>query len=80
LPGTDVCSSRLHGSGEFCVLVVVYAEKHKIKHRNTVLKSFIELPCYPYIHESRGTAVAQWVRCCATNRKVTGLIPAGVSG
>ena len=26
------------------------------------------------------TAVAQRLRCCATNRKVTGSIPAGVSG
>ena len=26
------------------------------------------------------TAVAQWLRCCATNRKVTGSISAGVSG
>ena len=26
----------------------------------------------------RGTAVAQWLRCCATNRKVAGSIPAGV--
>jgi len=25
-------------------------------------------------------AVAQWSRCCATNRKVAGSIPAGVSG
>jgi len=24
--------------------------------------------------------VAQWLGCCATNRKVAGLIPAGVSG
>jgi len=24
--------------------------------------------------------VAQWLRCCATNQKVTGLIPAVVSG
>jgi len=24
--------------------------------------------------------VAQWLRCCASNRKVAGLIPAGVSG
>ena len=29
---------------------------------------------------NNGTAVAQWLRCCATNRKVAGLIPAGVSG
>ena len=27
-----------------------------------------------------GTAVAQWLRCCATNRQVAGSIPAGVSG
>ena len=27
----------------------------------------------------RVTAVAQWLRCCATNRKVGGSIPAGVS-
>jgi len=26
-----------------------------------------------------GTAVAQWLRCCATIRKVAGSIPAGVS-
>ena len=26
----------------------------------------------------RGTAVAQWLRCCVTNRKVAGSIPAGV--
>ena len=31
-------------------------------------------------HYSWGTAVAQWLRCCATNRKVAGSIPAGVSG
>ena len=27
-----------------------------------------------------GTAVAQWLRCCATIRKVAGSIPAGVIG
>ena len=27
-----------------------------------------------------GTAVVQWLRCCATNRKVAGSITAGVSG
>ena len=29
---------------------------------------------------SMGTAVAQWLRCLTTNRKVAGSIPAGVSG
>ena len=28
----------------------------------------------------RGTAVAQWLRCCATNRKIAGSIPDGVIG
>jgi len=28
----------------------------------------------------QGTAVSQWLRCCATNRKVAGSIPAGVNG
>ena len=27
-----------------------------------------------------GTMVAQWLRCCATNRKVAGSIPDGVIG
>ena len=27
-----------------------------------------------------GTAVAHWLRCCATNRKVAGSIPDGVTG
>jgi hypothetical protein len=26
------------------------------------------------------TAVAQWLRCCVTNRKVAGFIPDGVTG
>jgi len=38
---------------------------------------FIVMFMYSYCY---GTAVAQWLRCCATNRKVAGSIPAGVSG
>ena len=33
---------------------------------------------YIYIHTHTGTAVAHWLRCCATNRKVAGSIPDGV--
>ena len=33
--------------------------------------------CFSFIW---GTAVAQWLRCCATNRKVAGSIPDGVIG
>jgi len=31
------------------------------------------------VHHRGGTAVVQWLRCCATNRKVVGSIPDGVS-
>jgi len=31
-------------------------------------------------NQKEDTAVAQWLRCCATNRKVAGSIPAGVTG
>jgi len=31
------------------------------------------------VFQYMGTAVAQWLRCCATNRKVSGSILAGVS-
>ena len=41
------------------------------------------LHCYlisMYFNIYVGTAVAQWLRCCATNQKVAGSIPACVSG
>ena len=35
---------------------------------------------FEIIHlSSRGVAVAEWLRCCATNRKVAGSIPTGVA-
>ena len=33
-----------------------------------------------FVTGDMGTAVAQWLRCCATNRKVAGSIPASVIG
>jgi len=39
--------------------------------------SLINYKIYSVIEE---TAVAQWLRCCATIRKFAGSIPAGVSG
>ena len=37
---------------------------------------------YKYVlpYSKWGTAVAQWLRCCATIRKVAGSIPDGVTG
>ena len=39
----------------------------------------VEVYLHYYIRY-KGTAVAQWLRCCATYRKAAGSIPAGVSG
>jgi len=33
-----------------------------------------------FIFQCGATAVAQWLRCCATNLKVAGSIPGGVIG
>ena len=43
------------------------------------MQLFLYILVYIYIY-ILGTAVAQWLRYCATNRKVAGSIPAGVSG
>jgi hypothetical protein len=57
-----------------------------IRHMNVVRLSALRtgrlyppgnIPC---THFCSGTAVAQWLRRCATNRKVAGSIPADVSG
>ena len=44
------------------------------------LVTYIYIYIYIYIYVCMGTAVAQWLRCCATNRKVAGSITAGVTG
>jgi len=45
--------------------------------RTSDLPYIIIIVCINYKY---GTAVAQWLRCCATNRKVAGSIPDGVIG
>ena len=40
----------------------------------------ISVQMFVHVHQYTGTAVAQWLRCCATNRKVAVSIPVGVSG
>ena len=47
--------------------------------QDQIQKSLCPVFCFS-IKIVLGTAVAQWLRCCATNRKVAGSIPAGVSG
>ena len=52
--------------------------KHTINY--TCYKCVVVMCIYIYIYIYMGTAVAQWLRCCATNRKVAGSIPASVRG
>jgi hypothetical protein len=43
-----------------------------------LITHFIAISAKPYVDEV--TAVAQWLRYCAANRKVAGSIPDGVIG
>ena len=43
------------------------------------LSSYTHTHIYIFIYIYRGTALAQWLRCCATNRKVAGSIPLSVN-
>ena len=70
--------SRAHGNFE---------EKNKVIESSVIITNYriIVNTYYNYIINAqynyyRGTAVAQWLRCCATNRKVVDSIPAGVMG
>jgi len=71
-------SSKLH---------VIYISCNNIRHPvtknfTTLQHIYIYIYIYIYIHllGKAGIAVAQWLRCCATNRKVAGSIPVGVIG
>ena len=46
---------------------------------DTIGNRTLDIPAAPPRGEG-GTVIAQWLRCCVTNRKVAGSIPAGVSG
>jgi len=41
---------------------------------------FYGMSTFPKLFGFSVRAVTQWLRCCATNRKVAGSIPAGVTG
>ena len=63
-----------------CVRECVYMYMlvlYKCEFKHSVSYQQEEKLCYIYV---QNTAVAQWLRCCATNRKVTGSIPDGVIG
>ena len=57
-------------------------DKHPVKssHRSDLCRNVSSTVLFGSNCNSWGTAVAQWLRYCATNRKVAGSIAAGVSG
>jgi len=62
-----------------CLLLSYDFPKHH--HTYDYENSNISTRMFTYFYNIKpGTAVAQWLRCCATNRKVAASIPAGVSG
>ena len=62
-------------------LIVYYHPSLDAESMNQILRHIFRLTAkLPSYIQSVGTAVAQWLRCCATNRKVAGSIPAGVIG
>ena len=69
-----------------CIFLVAYTivlRTYSLTNVNFLLKKIILNKSEnnnEYFTCKRVTAVAQWLRCCATNHKVAGSIPAGVSG
>jgi len=51
-----------------------------LKYFITLFWSLIPIGKYSEYSHTLGTAVAQWLRCCATNRKLAGSIPDCVIG
>ena len=57
----------------------IYGTILMIKETRSLMSSTLHIVSEDYT-SIIGTAVAQWLMCYATNRKVAGSIPAGVSG
>ena len=77
---------------ELCLILIEYWKRWKLRHSLPTfhpenisvgkgsLKNIVCIYIYIYIYIYGGTEVAQRLRCCVTNRKVAGSIPAGVIG
>jgi len=63
--------------GSFCLWEFAWKKLNLVISIPALCRFHLELISLP---EYLGTAVAQWLRCCATNRKVVGSIPPSVSG
>jgi len=65
-------------------MTITYSTRNNVKFLSLLRCFPQELIPDPFnlsqVRTCRGNAVAQWLRCCATNWKVAGSIPAGVIG
>jgi len=61
------------GTCFFCDFIL----EKRLSNYGNVIDGFLNYVKYLWYS---GTAVEQWLRCCVTNRKVAGSIPAGVNG
>jgi len=59
----------------FLIISVHHRRSNHYRRKSAITKTLLLLLC-----GIAGTTVAQWLRCCATNRKVAGSIPGCVSG
>jgi hypothetical protein len=59
------------------ILALKIINKKPWEYKQSVQYLFID---FHKAYDSTGHAVAQWLRHCAINRKVAGLIPDGVTG
>ena len=73
-------SRKLHNGTR--VLLPIHVQSVGNKHK-LPCRMLVHSPEFPSLQdrtEGGGNAVAQWLRCCATNGKVAGSIPDGVIG
>jgi len=67
------------GGGECSSSGVQLLISYRVMSRSIVCKMLV-LGISEMVFAFPGTAVVQWLRCCATNRRVAGSIPDGVIG
>jgi len=73
---------RFKETAELCTIITMYSIDTPFVTTNPLVTTYFGCTKQPNVNRTlysrKGPAVAQWLRCCATNRKVAGSIPAGV--
>ena len=81
-PVTPSASNNLSLTGRIFMIFYIWtffeSMSRRVRFHETLTRRMGNL--HENLRTFMGTAVAQWLRCCATNQKFTVSIPAGVSG